>query len=459
MKSISKAYFVFFLLSAVVFCSCKKYLDKKSNSGLVVPTTIENFQAILDNASRMNLAVTPSFSESSADDYFLLTPDYNASFTTYLQDVYIWKPADYNFGNDWDLCYHVIYNSNLCLDELKKIPLTSQNSISWKNVKGSALFFRSFYFMQLAWEFAKPYDENTSNTDLGIVLRLSSDYNIPSARASVKDSYQQIINDAKEAVSYLPDNPLHPMRPSKAAAYGLLARTYLSMRQYDSAWRYADLCLQIKNELIDYNGDPDINGSISDGVPFKVFNKEVVFHSTMNGNYYLHNPAISALTDSSLYSLYDNNDLRKIAFFNPINGYFQFKGNYNDEPVLLFTGIASDEMYLIRAECFARKGDKNAALQDLNTLLAKRYDSSFVSVTANDSNEALARIILERRKELLMRGLRWIDIKRLNKENANISLTRIMNNQTYTLQPNANYYALPLPTDIINLSGMPQNPE
>lgn len=57
-----------------------------------------------------------------------------------------------------------------------------------------------------------------------------------------------------------------------------------------------------------------------------------------------------------------------------------------------------------------------------------------------------------------MRGLRWMDLKRLNKDSANIILTRQVNGQTYTLQPNDLRYALPLPEDIIQITGMQQNP-
>jgi hypothetical protein len=121
-------------------------------------------------------------------------------------------------------------------------------------------------------------------------------------------------------------------------------------------------------------------------------------------------------------------------------------------------GLATDEMYLIRAETYARKGDKTSALADLNTLLAKRYNGTFVQVTAVDANAALIRILLERRKELLLRGIRWIEIKRLNKEGANIIPKRKIGTLVFTLQPNANYYALPLPVDIIQLAGIPQNP-
>jgi hypothetical protein len=115
-------------------------------------------------------------------------------------------------------------------------------------------------------------------------------------------------------------------------------------------------------------------------------------------------------------------------------------------------------MYLVRAECEARKGLVASAMDDLNTLLIKRWKTgTFIPVTADNANEALQIILTERRKELIDRGLRWMDIKRLNKENANIVLVRKIEGQAYTLQPNANYYALPLPADVIKASGIPQN--
>lgn len=50
-----------------------------------------------------------------------------------------------------------------------------------------------------------------------------------------------------------------------------------------------------------------------------------------------------------------------------------------------------------------------------------------------------------------------MDIKRLNKEGANITLTRTLNNSVYELLPNDLRSALPIPEDIISLSGMEQN--
>ncbi|MGN6803993.1 MAG: RagB/SusD family nutrient uptake outer membrane protein, partial [Ginsengibacter sp.] len=98
------------------------------------------------------------------------------------------------------------------------------------------------------------------------------------------------------------------------------------------------------------------------------------------------------------------------------------------------------------------------ATDALNTLLGKRYKSgTYIPFTDLQGEEGLQIILKERRKELLMRGLRWIDIKRLNKEGGNIVLKREIGGQSYSLQPNANYYALPLPADVIKASGIPQN--
>lgn len=449
--------FLILLLSVTIMISCKKYLEEKSNKKLVIPTKLEDLQGLLDDAVKMNMT-TPGYMETSGDDYFLMPSTYNSMVSGEVL-IYGWGHYPYRFGNDWNEAYLVVYNSNVCLENIEKIKRTGVNQIAWDNVKGSALFYRCYNFLLLAWQHAKAYDPGTSEKDLGIPLRLGTDFNVKSIRASVKETYELILTDAKAAIPLLPEHPLHVTRPSKAAVYALIARTYLSMGVADSAYKYANLSLKIKNTLVDYNGDIDINGSLNAAIPFKKFNKETIFYSEMNQGFALHMPS-TAKIDTLLYSKYDTNDLRKIAYFKANSEYQQFKGSYTANANTLFSGIAVDEMYLTRAECHARLGRVAEAMDDLNTLMKKRWKNTvpYPIITANNPTEALNKILTERRKELLMRGLRWIDIKRLNKEGANIVLRRVIGTETFTLQPNANYYALPLPTDIINLTGIPQNP-
>jgi starch-binding outer membrane protein, SusD/RagB family len=433
--------------------SCKKYLDEKSDKALITPNTLADLRALLDNNYIMN-ANTSGFGETCADDYFMLPGDYN-SLDGNSQKAYTWILKTYNNGGDWASEYDVIFNANYCLDELKQIEKTPANISEWNEIKGSALFYRAYYFLNLVWDYGKAYDHDSSKKDLGIVLRLSSDNTIPSVRATVADCYNQVIKDLNEAAGFLPNKPVHPMRPSKAASYGALGRTYLSMRMYDSAYKYSDKALKIQSDLLDFNGS-DVDPTSY--VPFKPFNKEVIFYSTQSGNFGSKTFFVASI-DTNLIASYDSNDLRLSVYFFPyLSSYYSFKGNYSAALYPNYSGISTDEMILIRAECEARKGNVSDAMNDLNSLLVKRYQTgTFVPLAINDSKEALSKILLERRKELVMRGLRWIDIKRLNKEDHPITLVRKIEGQTYTLLPNSDYYALPLPDDIIRITGMPQN--
>ena len=440
------------VITTFQFFSCQKFLDKKSDKSLVVPASVDDLQGILDDNYYMN-SKTPGFGESSSDDYFISETDYNSLDDLY-QKVYTWSVTDYAYENDWAYSYNAIYNANYCLEQIEKVVKTKQNEAKWNNVKGAALFFRAYYFLDLTWEYGKAYDDSTSKTDPGIVLRLTSDFNKHSARATVQESYQQVINDLQMANNYLPLTGTHPMRPGKAASYATLARTYLSMRKYDSAFKYSNLCLQIQNFLLDYNST-EINAS-SDA-PFRPFNKEIIFYTTQSGSYPT-KYSYYAMIDSSLFNAYDDNDLRKSIYYFSNNGYQSFKGHYTGDMYTFFSGIAVDEMYLIRAECNARAGRLENAKSDLDTLLVKRWKAgTFISVNNSDPEEIIQLILLERRKELVMRALRWIDIKRLNKEKANIRPERRIGSKTYSLDPNSGKYALPIPSDIINQTGIQQN--
>ncbi|MBO9573264.1 MAG: RagB/SusD family nutrient uptake outer membrane protein, partial [Chitinophagaceae bacterium] len=445
-------------------CSCKKYLDVRPNLAIVSPTTLENAQALLDYSQKMNLSITPSCMEASADDYFLTPDSYNALLTSY-QDIYIWQQYIVNYPNDWSACYLPVYTANYCLEVTEKQKRTPQNEATWGNVHGSALFFRSYYFLELLMQYAKAYKDSSAKIDLGIPLRTSSDFNVPSERSSVYDCYHFILNDLKTATALLPDLPAHVLRPSKCATYGLLARTYLLMNQFDSALKYSNRALSQNSSLIDYNMSPCDNCDIraplaSTAAIFKKFNAETLFYTEMNG-YGTTQGASRALVDTILYKSYMDNDLRKIAFFTPKGGFYRFKGTYSQSTLSnYFTGITTAEMYLISAECSARLNDVDNSMKLLNTLLSKRMKvGTFQAVSAADQQEAIAIVTAERRKELFFRGLRWADIKRYNALGAGIILTRKIGDNIYTLMPDAGYYALPIPDDVIKQGGIKQNPK
>ncbi|QPH38650.1 RagB/SusD family nutrient uptake outer membrane protein [Pedobacter endophyticus] len=456
MKKYNIGLSIVIFISMLFTLSCKKYLEVKSNARLVVPNTLADAQGLLDDANLMNLRIAPSFGEASSDDFFLPLTSYNALIVRG-QEAYTWKPTPYRYGNDWSLAYAAVYNSNLCLELLQNIERTPSNSSLWDNAKGSALFYRSFYFLMLTNQYGLAFDEKTSENDLGIALRTSSNFNVPSVRASVSDCYRKIIEDATLALALLPDYPQHVLRPSKGAAAALLSRCYLYRHEYDLSLKYTLEALKLNNKLMDYNGDSDLL-VLTSTVPIKKFNKETIWYAELSSNFGVNNTTNSRI-DTTLYASYNANDLRRTAFFRASAPYQQFKGNYTASGTIYFSGLATDELYLNSAECKAFLNDLPGAMESLNTLLKSRWRNTvpFSPITASDRTDAIRKIREERRKELLMRGLRFADLKRYNKEGANITLRRVLGNQVFTLEPNSRYYALPLPSDIIESSGMQQN--
>jgi tetratricopeptide (TPR) repeat protein len=451
-------YILTWLLLATNFCSCQKYLDAKSDAKLALLSTVEDIQTLLDNPN-MNLK-SSNYIEAGADNFYVSSADWDNLITTatFEAKVYRWEKAVEAGGgldNRWIDQYNNILQANVALDGLEKLKNAPVGSAAWNNVKGSALFFRGFYFYILSQLFVPPYDASVASSKLGLALRLDPDFEKPSVRATIQETYDRILADLKEAAGLLPNVPLVKTRPCKPAAYGMIARTYLSMRMYDSAGIYANKSLQIYDSLIDFNTlNPNANA------PIARFNKEVIFHARTAGTSQLLAPA-RAKVDTLLFKEYDNNDLRKTVYF---TNTYSFKADYDgggaNASGYVFMGVATDELFLTRAESHARTGNIDLAMQDLNALLQKRWKTGlFTPLTAADQSDAIRKILAERRKELFFRGARWPDMRRL-KYDPEFAVTpqRVINNQIYTLPLNSDQYTLQIPQDVITLSGIEQNP-
>ena len=464
MKSTHLKYFLLLNILCVLILgsSCKKqdqFLDEKPNISLAVPVTLEDFQLLLNNNLVFNLASQPALGTVSSDEYYVTSADWASAFTPEERNAYIFSKDIFQgtlITNEWMTPYRQVYYSNIVLEGIEKIDIKPGQESQYNQIKGSALFFRSLAFYDLLGTFALPYDSATANTDLGIPLRFSSDLNIKSVRASVKEGYDQITQDLKASLLLLPDNSIYKTQPSKIAALALLARVYLSMRNYSLAYQYADNCLSVYNTLVDFNTlTPTVN-AISTS-----FIAEVLYHTSIE-NYDITDRTI-AIVDSTLYNSYDVNDLRKTIFFSIVGGKIRFRGTY-DYRGNKFSGPATDEIYLIRAECNARSGNTSTAMKDLNDLLRTRWKkvsglSTYVDQIASNANDALIKILTERKKELIFRGIRWTDLRRLNKEaQFTTTVTHIINGISYSLPPNSPLYVMPIPNDEIQLNGLPQNP-
>lgn len=458
MKKIAIAITLIFLFG------CNKKLDLKPLSSLVVPTTAKELENLLDNTAVM--IITPGLAHLSADEYEVPTlANFQALATATTRAAYTWN-ADIFEGQgqvpDWTVPYAQIFYCNNVLEVIDKKKLDEQ--MAGQHVKGWALFARAYAFYNLVGLFAKAYDASTAQTDLGIPLKLTAGITELVPRSTVEETYQQIIKDLALAKELLPVNMVADKRnrPSKVAVFALLARVYLSMRNYEMAELNTDKAMAIYAKLTNYK-----TLTVSNISSFTYSSEETIYFS------HNFNSAYSQTTYSkdglyrvspALINAYQATDLRKQIYFRQdASGNYTWKA-LNSLHSYPFTGLATDELYLIKAECLARRNQVAAAMDKLNELLVNRYNPDAVNpsqpyqpLKASNLNEALDIVLVERQKELIWRGLRWSDLKRLNLEGKNITLSRTVGSQLYTLAPNSPRYVLPIPDDEVILSGIVQN--
>ena len=155
-----------------------------------------------------------------------------------------------------------------------------------------------------------------------------------------------------------------------------------------------------------------------------------------------------------LTGLYAAADIRKAAFIGSLPAGSGTKPYVKKHETVMAAGnrvtdlkaIRSAEIYLIRAEAYARQAAPNLAggTADLNTLRAKRI-TGYVNVpnfvTAAD---LLSAVLEERFKELCFEGSRFFDLKRNNLP-VSRALTDVTSTAWQTLPAGDNFFTMPIP--------------
>lgn len=433
--------------------SCAEFLDSKPNRNLVIPESLDDFQQMLDAETRGLNTYYINGLFSSDDVYF---SEGLLNLLSFSQTAhYFWEPEPF-LPDEWDAgfatSYRKVLYANLVLEGLEDYEPgneVEQNRVL--ELESSARFYRALGHYEVLIHFAPPFDPNQANQP-GIPIRLSSDINVKNGRSTMRECFDQIIEDLEFGLDYLPSQSEIPTRPSLWASNAFLGRIYLNMLDYEKAYSYSKAALDIDNSLMDFK-------EIETDLPysFEIFNEEVIFYQrhltsrhTTNGG---------AFVNPELVELYDSMDLRRTYFLLPSSeeGLFNFRGNYTGD-FYHFGGFAVDEVVLNLAESAYRIGQESEALNHLNDLLENRYDEGFEPLVDLSGMELLEKIIEERRKELVFRGLRWLDLKRLNLyPELAVTLNRSFNERQENLPPNDPRYAFLIPPAEINLNPMEQN--
>lgn len=462
----SKYGFLLFLLTAsVAVASCKKYIEKRPNSNVLVPTTPAEFQGLLDNPQVFIYG--HKLGLLSADEFYFSPSFYYNSISSSEQKAYTWQPEIFSSTEipfDWTKAYEGIFNANVVLEGLIPLMTNITDNKLLNNLKGDALFKRALAHFLLIQLFAMTYDPSTAINDMGIPLKLKTDLDEPVTRPSMQSCLNKLLSDLEDAVKLLPDtpDPSHLNRASKAAALALSARIHLYMGNWQQSATNAQDAIMYFRSLIDFN-TLDVNSN----KPFKSDMREVIYYlkapdlggqnSLLIG---LTDTIDNANVDTALIQLYAQQDLRLPVYFRQRSDKsWTLKSTLtgNRTP---FEGICVSEVFLTLAEAQARIGNTTSALTSLNDLLANRYKAGQITPalpSGTDGKAVLERILSERQKELAFRGLRWMDIKRLNKVNVGIMQYRFIEGKEFSIAPNDLRYALLLPASTIEKYSIDQN--
>lgn len=443
------------VLAVLCGAGCQEdFLEVRSNKDQFTPTTLNDFQNILDNPEVFAQNNTPGAILNAADDFYVTDAGFSG-LSVRDRSAYLWSAGADETNNYWAPLYRQVFYSNVVLDGLDQMKEGKSTEL-WKTLRGTALFYRSYAYYTLALMFTRPYTMDMAGTDPGVPLRLVADAGKNYPRGTVEQVNRQVISDLQEAAGLLPGRTGYKTRPGRTAALALLARASLAAAAYGEAEKYAGQALELNHTLLEY-------GTI-DSLPRRPFplclpdsNEEVIWYASASSTFAR---AAQTFADSALYGSYQPGDRRRSLYFLPSGaGRAGFKGSYTGDNYF-FTGLATDEMYLIKAECLARRGAVAEALEALNTLLSSRWDRSlFRPLAASGAEETLALVLAERRKELIGRGTRWADLRRLNQDpHFKVTLVRELQGQRYELRPEeSGRYVFPIPQAEVTQFGLAQN--
>lgn len=440
--------FIIGIAAAFTLNSC---LDKFPDSAVPPGESMTT----LDEANQLVLGIYSGFKSSALySGYLTLFPDIQTDLV-YAVEGYtntygnIWRWEILSDNTDIDAIYQALYTiigrCNFFLDHVEDLRSTlvdDDDLTSLEGLEGEVYFARALAYSELIKCFCKAYDPATADAELGVAL--VSSYENPGylTRASLKQSYQFVLDDLEKADEYL-DFEETNNQPyfTNSLVNALYARIYLYMQEWQLAIDYA-------TKVID---DPYLNLSsasttyVSGYTYFQYMWKydaatEIIWKVGFTGTSYggalgkvfLNWVGTSTYTPDYVPAswvvngLYGTNDQRKGAYFTTITtsyshalswplltkymGNESFISTYNIRHVSMPKPFRLAEQYLIRAEAYCRLENYSKGASDLTTLRTARY-TTYGSTTLSASTW-LDEISNERVRELYMEGFRLHDLKR-----------------------------------------------
>ncbi|PYF75034.1 RagB/SusD family nutrient uptake outer membrane protein [Pedobacter nutrimenti] len=446
MKTIKSAILSLFSV-LLLFSSCKKEFFDTSPSGSLtddqVYSSTSNIDALVNGTIRY-LMENATSQDNPGYGAILLSQEAMGNDAVLRDGVYGYY-ATYSFTDPfdnttrralffWTLQYKVIDN---CNNIIAKVDAAAGPDADKKYLKGQALALRGFVYLNLIRQYQFTYAKDKGAKGVPLYTEPTTSGSTPKARASVEQVYNQVLADLKQAETLL-NGYKRPSkdRPDQSVVRGLLARTYLTMENWDQAAAYAALArtaypiMTPTDYLAGFNdvsnvewlwGHPQTSTQNLGGASFFAY-----IDVTPATGYR------SVMADPNFRKLFEDKDVRK-SLFSPVTDttnalvgwlkYTKFVNKADQSGHIPL--MRSSELALIQAESNARQGKLPDAINALNEVRLKR---GLVGLTPDAYTPAslTEEVLLERRRELWGEGFQLPDLLRLQRSVVRKASTEVL---------------------------------
>ncbi|HSN61129.1 MAG TPA: RagB/SusD family nutrient uptake outer membrane protein [Ferruginibacter sp.] len=463
---INKKYFIYAAAVIMATSSCKKELDKQPTdtfSDANAFITLNDVQLGTNGAyGRYGAYLNNIYASAlTSDEAKIGSGNGGQGNLTYRYQY----SSDATTGGDvtagWGAYYSMIDQINRVLPNVATVTATASEEPRRGILRGQLLALRGIAHFCLLQMYSKNYN---ASDPLGVPALTVSDPLAKPSRNTQGEVMTRIETDLADAKLLLPAVTVATFSDT------VMNRINIAAFQARIALYKGDYAASVtfSSEVISSLVKPLSSGSTFADIWTDVNNAETLFRIR-----YATSTALGALWTTTggqvyiapsdkLVAAFASNDIRKNVYIGSIapgdNYVKKYLGSSRGGRVVDMKAVRIAEMYLIRAEAYAKQASPNIALgaADLNLLRANRI-TGYTDETFATATDLVAAVLQERFKELAFEGFRFFDLKRNN-----LPVSRLAsdaNTAWQNLPSTSPLFVYPIPaSEILANSNVIQNP-
>lgn len=462
-------YFVYTVLGASLLGSCSKQLELAPTdvfSDVNAFSTIADAQLAVNGAyARYGANVNTIYSTALVTDEAKLGVDNSGQGALTFRYQY---SADATTGGDVAAAYTGYYSLidqvNRTLDKLPGVAASAAEEPRRNIIKGQLLALRAIAHFDLLQTYSKAY----SAAELGVPIMLKSDILAKPARNTMSEVVTQIEKDLNDAFTLSPAVTVASFQDTVMNQVNInayRAKVALYKGDFTNAITYSTAVINSTVKPLAANAT-DFGGIWTDANVFEtLFRIRYATGTNVGGLWTTTGNLVYIGPADKLMATFATTDIRRAAYFasfptTPVKPYVnKFFNSSKGGRVVDMKAIRIAEMYLIRAEAYAKSSTPNVLLgsADLNTLRSSRI-TGYVNAVFATPADLLTAVLNERYKELCFEGSRLFDLKRNNLD-VSRGATDVTSASWQTMTAGNFRFVFPIPQyEILANPNMIQNP-